>query len=384
MSKVAVYKCTSYDEDTVFQVIKRAVNELGGIGKFVSRDKKILIKPNLLTHKSHGSLATTNSSVFNGVVRLLRESGYENVYFGDSPGIGTPKQVAKSAGILDIADKWGVPMLDFESGSVVSYPSGRISKQFEIASGVSECEEIISLPKMKSHQLTRITGAVKNQLGCVYGLNKAAFHVKFPNAVDFSKMLVDLNKLLPVKLFIMDGVIAMEGNGPSGGNPVNMNVIIVSDDPIAVDTAFCRLIDLDPEFVPFIKYGRELGLSDGVTDMVGDDISGLINKDYDVVRSPVRDETLFGFLVPLKNLIIRRPYIDKKNCVRCGICSDACPVNGKALKIKAPGKYPEYDYMKCIRCYCCQEMCPHKAIKVKMPFWGRILLYRKSGNKRSK
>jgi len=89
---------------------------------------------------------------------------------------------------------------------------------------------------MKTHGFQRMTGAVKNQFGCIPGALKGEFHVKVPDASNFAKMLIDLNTYIHPRLYVMDGIIAMEGNGPRGGTPKKMNVILFSTDPIALDS----------------------------------------------------------------------------------------------------------------------------------------------------
>ncbi len=113
---------------------------------------------------------------------------------------------------------------------------------------------------MKTHQLERITGAVKNTFGCVYGVNKGASHAKFATAEVFAKMVADLNRLVVPQIHIMDGIVAMEGNGPQSGDPKEMNVILVSKDPVALDAVFCCLVDLAPELVPTNVSGSEQGV----------------------------------------------------------------------------------------------------------------------------
>jgi ferredoxin len=256
-----------------------------------------------------------------------------------------------------------------------------VCRKFDLAEAVFRTDTIISLAKMKVHQLTRITGAVKNQLGCVYGLNKPAFHARFPDAPRFAHMLVDLNRLLGPSLFILDGIIAMEGNGPSGGDPVSMNCLIISDDPVAVDSVFCRLISLDPRFVPTNTFGQQSGLGTwdpASIEILGDCPDELTNPDFRVLRAPVKSEKFrYSGITALRHVFIRRPFIEEDKCVRCGICVDTCPLEPKALDF--PGgdreKAPRYIYRKCIRCYCCQEMCPEKAISVRTPLLGRLFLY---------
>lgn len=103
---------------------------------------------------------------------------------------------------------------------------------------------------MKTHALERITGAVKNSYGFVYGFHKAKGHTLYPSADSFARMLVDLNQYVKPRLYIMDGIVAMEGNGPGSGEPAPMNVMLMSQDPVALDSVFCHLIHLKPEMVP--------------------------------------------------------------------------------------------------------------------------------------
>jgi len=125
-----------------------------------------------------------------------------------------------------------------------------------------------------------MTGCVKNQFGCIPGPLKGEFHVRIPSIIDFSKMLVDLNVYLKPRLFVMDGIIAMEGNGPRGGTPRKINAILLSEDPIALDATVCRMINLNPEFVPTIVFGKEAGLGtydENEIEILGDDIQSLVS-----------------------------------------------------------------------------------------------------------
>ena len=374
-SKVALIKCKEYDIKLVYSAIKKGIDLLGGIENFVKKDEKILLKPNLLSGKSPDSGVCTHPVVFEAVIKILLENNIK-VTYGDSPGFDSPLIAAKKSLIFDIAQKYNIEMADFDNGKEIDFTQGKYTKKFFIANGVLNSQGIISLPKMKSHQLMRITGAIKNQFGCIAGLNKALFHLKIPNAYNFAKMLVDLNLYLKPRLYIMDGIVAMEGNGPASGNPIKMNTIIISNDPVAVDSIFCKIINLNPEYIPTNIIGKEYGLGNynlEEIEILGDNIEEFINNRFDIPRH--KSSTIFEFLNPVKNYIIKKPFILKKQCVKCGICVKSCPVPEKAIFFKNNDKTkpPVYDYKKCIRCFCCQEVCPHKAISVKIPFLGKIL-----------
>ena len=72
-------------------------------------------------------------------------------------------------------------------------------------------------------------------------------------------MLVDLNQYVKPRLYIMDGIVAMEGNGPGSGDPAPMNVMLMSQDPVALDSVFCNLVHLNPEMVPTNYHGEKIG-----------------------------------------------------------------------------------------------------------------------------
>lgn len=373
-SKVAIVRCENYDEQEVFAAVKKAIDLIGGIDLFVKSGEKILLKPNNLAGDVPDKATTTHPSILNAIILILKEKDIQITY-GDSPGFEKPALALKKSGFSKIAEKYNIPLADFNTGLVVEHPDGIIAKKFHIANGVLDADGIISLPKMKTHQLTRITGAIKNQFGCVYGLNKAAYHAKFSNPTSFSKMLVDLNTLVRPRLFIMDGVVAMEGNGPRGGDPIKMNCIIVSSDPIAIDYTVCRMIWLDPAYVPTIKYGKLARLGtylDEEIEFFGEPIENFVNKRFKVRREPVANMTFRSLMPkPIRNMFFNVPIILADRCTKCGICVNACPVKGKALRFQNENanshheKPPVYDYKKCIRCYCCQEMCPERAIIVK-------------------
>jgi uncharacterized protein (DUF362 family)/NAD-dependent dihydropyrimidine dehydrogenase PreA subunit len=369
-TKVAIVRCESYEEAKVYDAVKRGLELLGGIDLFIKQDDYVLLKVNNLAGAKPERAITTHPSILNAMIRLTLEKT-KNITYGDSPGYETPSVGLKKSGFVDVADRYKVPMGDFDNSREVNYPEGAECKNFRLVNGCLGNENIISLSKMKTHMVTRITGAVKNQFGCVHGFSKAKFHVKMGNPVRFSKMLIDLNKLLKPRLFIMDGIVAMEGNGPMSGTPVKMNCLIMSTDPVAVDTTFCRMINLPPLFVPTIKYGKLMGLGTYLSEeieYVGDPLNDFLNLHFDVVRKPIK-KSVFKALLPsiIRNSFYAKPVIDSAKCVHCGVCVTACPVKGKAINFvdKTKKSPPVYNYRKCIRCYCCQEMCPHQAIYVK-------------------
>ena len=161
-------------------------------------------------------------------------------------------------------------------------------------------------------------------------------------------------------------------------NLIPMGLILISKDPVALDSVFCHLIYLDPSVVATNTLGERYGLGtwheknidiitpDGKMSM-NEIVVKYGNTNFNVYRKPARPwviEMIGTALRPFSS----KPYINKDKCIKCGICVDSCPVEGKAVKFVHGKNFPpEYDYGKCIRCFCCQEQCPQRAIDVKRP-----------------
>lgn len=376
-SEVALIRCESYDEAAVSAAIAKGVGLLGGISKFVRPGEKITMKPNVLIGSSPEKSMTTHPAVFKAV-GLLLQGGGAKVFYGDSPSIGGCYFNLRLAGLKQIGDEFSFVMADFDRGQEIIHKTALLNKKFVIANGVLESDGLISLPKLKTHGLTRFTGAIKNQFGCIPGILKGQFHVKMADPYDFATMLVDLNTYIRPRLFIMDGISAMEGNGPRNGTPRQMNVLLFSSDPVALDAVACRIIDLDPEFVPTSRPGEKSGLGTyhyENIDLLGDNIESFVAKDFDVVRTPPERAASGRMRTFLKNRATPRPVIDMTKCTGCGTCIKMCPVGPTALDwaLSEGGKRPRHNYDKCIRCYCCQETCPEGAITIQTPLLSKVV-----------
>lgn len=382
--RVAVVACDRYEQSAVDDAVRRGLGLLGGASGFVhEQGEPLLLKPNLLTAKPVDAAVTTHPTVFAAVARALREAGASLTY-GDSPGFGKPESIARRAGLAEIAEELAIPFADFSTGREVSFADGTLMKKFVISNGVMDAAGIVSLPKMKTHGLTRMTGAIKNQFGCIPGALKGEFHARMDDIDRFSRMLVDLNLLLRPRLFVMDGIVAMEGNGPSNGTPRQMGVLLFSADPVALDATACRLMNLDTSLVATVTIGEEAGLgSASDVELVGDDIEPLIATDYNANRSPASTtgRSLTGHEGARKLMrrwVVPKPVIHAEACTYCGTCVKVCPVEPKAVDWTTEGgasdkRPPAHDYARCIRCYCCQELCPEGAIDVHVPPLGRLI-----------
>jgi uncharacterized protein (DUF362 family)/Pyruvate/2-oxoacid:ferredoxin oxidoreductase delta subunit len=378
-SKVALVRCDTYDDEKVDKAVQRGLDLIGGIAQFAKPGEKIVLKPNVLIGSKPEKCVTTHPAVFKVVGRLLQEAG-ASVSYGDSPSFGKCEPGMRKSGLKEVGDELGLNVADFDSGKPVSHKEGLLVKSFVIANGVLDSDGLVTLPKLKTHPLPRFTGAVKNQFGCIPGLLKSQYHVKLPDPYDFCTMLVDLNTLVKPRLCVMDGIVAMEGNGPRGGKPKKMDVLLLSSDPIAVDATACRIIDLDPEAVPTSRAGEKAGLgtyhSENI-EIVGEDIESFLDRSFEVIRTPPTPCSSGRLRTFVKNRICEKPVIDEAKCNKCGVCVKMCPVEPKAVDWHNGDKSrsPTYKYDRCIRCYCCQENCPEGAIFIESPVLGRIFFH---------
>ncbi len=377
-SKVALIKCASYNAEEVHAAIMRGFDLIGGAAAFAKAGEKILLKPNMLSSADPEAAVTTHPSVFEAVIRAFADTGAKLSY-GDSPAFHKTSQAVKKCGYDEVAKRLNVPLADFETTVKTEHPSPLFLKTIPLAKGALDADGIVSISKLKAHGLTRLTGAIKNQYGCIPGLTKGKYHTVAPMVGDFSAMLVDINTLLKPRLYIMDAIVAMEGNGPNSGDPKKIGCLIMSTDPVALDATACRIVDCNPHFIPTNLAGEKAKLGTWHAEnieIVVDKISDFIDRSFKIVRSPAVMVYGGGIAKKITAQLSPKPVIKSETCIKCGRCVEICPVDGKAVNWKGGTDRkspPVYEYEKCIRCYCCQETCPEGAITIYTPPLSALL-----------
>lgn len=374
---VALVRCSSYEQSMVDDAVVRGIDLLGGISAFARSGERILIKPNILSGAEPNDCVTTHPAVFGAVIRAFKPAGAVLSY-GDSPGVGPIGPALLLTGLHGAAQELGVARADFAHGRRVTFRDARRLGSFTVANGVLDADGVVSVAKLKTHGLTRITGAVKNQYGCIPGLRKARYHAQFPLVLDFSEFLADVCAFVNPRLYVLDTIVAMEGNGPNAGTPKHLGFLLLSTDPVAVDVVACMAIHLRPDFVPTNKAGERAGLGtahENEIDIVGDPLREVRDPGFRVVRKPAMFVNLHRLIQPLAGRFMPKPVIDSGKCTRCGTCIGVCPVQPKALawQDKRRQQPPRYTYDRCIRCFCCQETCPSRAIRVRMNAAATVL-----------
>lgn len=329
-----------------------------------------VLKPNLVMRSKPEDAAVTHPALTAAVGLCVKRAGAK-VLIAESPGGPYSPAVMKAhfraCGYGDMAETYGFSLYTDCKSREVSLPQGLRCRKVEIVEPFLDGDYLIDLAKLKTHSMVGFSGAVKNLFGAVPGLQKPELHCRFPEKEDFSQALVDIAALLRPQLSFLDGVWAMEGDGPTGGSRRELGVLAAARNPWAVDLRGASLAGLDPGEVLHLRYGGERGLgpkSLEELELLGDPLPCPLVTDFQRAKASSTDfiDRLPRFLRPAaKRLATPYPRIDGKGCVGCGKCAESCPRH----TITVEGGKAKINYKNCIHCFCCQEMCPRHVIGVR-------------------
>ena len=377
-SLVSIVRCPDYDEQEVREAVLRSLELIGGIGRFVKRGDRVLLKPNLLYGKAPEKAVTTHPAIVKVLLAIVQEAG-GRPFIGDSPGFGSLKSAAEKAGIKRAAELMECPLLEFDQPVAQKPGRSLLFKHLEIERNVLDSDVVINLPKWKTHAQMLLTLGVKNLFGCVPGRKKPLLHLQAgENRELFAQMLLDLYRVIRPQLTILDGIVGMEGNGPGSGDPIPLGLVLASDDALSLDQVVCDLLGLPRRVLPTNRAAFEQGMGKDPIRIVGETVESARVAHFRLPDLTAPDWRLPGFVKKaLKNAFSARPEIDEERCEGCGRCEEICPP--EALKRKA--RPLSVDYGRCIRCFCCLEVCPAGAISIEQG-WGLKLLGRKSQSER--
>ena len=385
MEETQVYAASCPDYSQAEGAIRALVEQMGGMGRFVRPGERIVLKANLLRAAPPESAICTHPAVVEAVAKLVKEAGGTPVIC-DSPGGALHKEAVlrslyEKTGMAAAAAAAGAELALDPSTRTVSLPEGKVLRQAEIITPVAEADGVIDLCKMKTHVLMSMTGAVKNLFGVIPGLSKVGYHATHPDHETFADVLLDLTGYVKPRLSLMDGILAMEGDGPgSSGTPRQAGLLLAAANPLALDTAAGAIMNLPRKDNPVLLAAERRGLTPcrmEDVELIGGTVEELRMADYKFPAST--KSNLMDFLGPLarpaerlcKKALSQTPRIDGAKCVGCGICAKSCP--GQAIAMTAPGKKARISQNACIHCYCCHELCPQKAVELHQSWLGRLL-----------
>jgi uncharacterized protein (DUF362 family)/NAD-dependent dihydropyrimidine dehydrogenase PreA subunit len=371
-ARVALVPCEDYEPARVREAVRRAVDLVGGVSAFVRPGERVLVKPNLLSAKAPDRAITTHPEVIGAVAELVREAGGVPSV-GDSPGgaVRGVQRVWRNTGLLELSERGGLPLVSFEASGSAEVHGAHGS--YMIARPALDADAVVSVAKMKTHALTAYTGCVKNMFGVVPGFLKSRLHAEAPRPVPFAHRVVDVFSLVPPRLSVLDAVVAMEGNGPSGGRPRSVGAVLAGSDAVAVDAVAAAMMGFREGSVPTLRIAAERGL--GVASLRDIQVVGVEPSSFDLSGFALPD-TRFMNLIPdflvraLEPWIWICPEMSKEWGCRgeaCGLCVRSCPVGAVAME----DDRPVVARRDCIECLCCHEVCPEQAVRVRFSWLAR-------------
>jgi len=220
---------------------------------------KVLIKVNFITTMTWDTGATTDPIVVEAIIKRIKTLPVE-IYVVESDATMTNADKAfEATGMAEMCRQNGVKYLNLrkvDDKVNIKIPNGKSLKYITIPRLATE-SAIISAAKMKTHSSTKVTLGMKNMFGLLPDKFKAKYHAK-----GISKVIVDINTVLKPHLTVIDGFVAMEGNGPINGTPVEMNLIIAGKDPVATDATAARVMGIDPHEIRHIREAHEKGIGE--------------------------------------------------------------------------------------------------------------------------
>jgi len=386
-SRVSIVKCESYDKKKLRDAISTCVDYLGGFKKFINSKSKVVIKPNLLLPASPEEAITTNPLFIEAVVENIADitGNSKNILIADSFGPGTPynrtgmEKIYRAAGILDIAKRTGCRLNYSTAYECLSNKEGRILKRIEIIKPIVEADVIVNLPKFKTHNLTVITGAIKNMFGVIPGFTKVGYHLRFDDFESFSRMLLDVVSFIKPALNIMDGILGIEGEGPGRrGTRRRVGLVLASDDAISMDIIMSKIMNIGKGLNPFLevlKKWKVESYEDSNIEVLGEKLSDVMIYGFKLPKNIgkkrlIENNFINTYILPLvRSSLNPYVYIDYNKCNLCMTCQKICPRNSISI---SNGKI-KFNHKTCIRCFCCSEMCPEGAVGIKYPFLGNLI-----------
>jgi uncharacterized protein (DUF362 family)/Pyruvate/2-oxoacid:ferredoxin oxidoreductase delta subunit len=354
MAKVLVLEAS-------YETVRTAVDEVFATFPLDVAGRTVLLKPNMVGMYEPDTHANTHPAVITALVERLREDGAV-VTVGDNPGTSGYGAVEKSAVVSGIKEASLGSYENIAKSSRRVRLTGR-EEEVNVSSKVLDADVLVSVPKFKTHVLTRVTGALKNSYGIVVGGDKARLHLDYPDYWRFSELIV------------MDGIVCIQGNGPQNKFLYNAGKLLASDNGVALDSVMSRMIGINPESIASIAHARDLGLGpidESEIEVVGD--AGRLKR----FRRPVPSipQRFAGTWAMAFFPDIGRPRfdVDEGLCDSCRTCQERCPAG--AITVQGRDG-PVFDHDGCISCYCCMELCPRTALTLHET--ARTRIYRRLG-----
>jgi uncharacterized protein (DUF362 family) len=373
MTRVFIDEIKSYDTELIYSVLSAHFKTIGFWDELRDR-KTILLKPNLLGAFKPERAVTTHPSVVDAMMRILQEEGKEILIGDSSGGTVSPAKAWRVSGLGEIAEKYGAKILFFGESGIREFSYH--DQKFHVTEDIYRADACINLCKYKTHSMARFTGAVKNFYGLIPGLEKVTLHTRYTNMEAFGEFVAHLYKETKDRFVyhIMDGIVGMEGEGPSSGNPRNFGVLIHSRKASALDYQACRMMGFNWRELPMIKQALH---HDGVVPSrieIAEEWRHFRYQNVDLAAVNMRSRLMAALPASTEKVMTKlaRYYPEfNEKCRLCKVCVKSCPE--QAISYTKGDKTPRIDLNKCIRCMCCHEFCPYEAIYIHKSFLSKLL-----------
>jgi len=279
MGKVSIVRARAPPKDEqVYGLVKKAVDLVGGIKSVVQPGQTVALKPNVVTGRVTGPGVVTDKRVVEAMIRLCKEAGAAKVLVVEGAGYFTETGKAlELSGVKEMAEKAGAEVVDVDKGSLVELkvPDPLIVDKIKVSKAFMDADIRINLPVMKTHDQLLVTLGVKNLKGVVQKPMKREFH-----RVGVVKGIIDLNKVVPLNLTVLDAIVAMEGLGPSFGPKVQLNTIMASKDVWALDRVASLAMGFKMEELDYLVEAAEHGRFDPShePEVVGEPLSSYTHR----------------------------------------------------------------------------------------------------------
>lgn len=343
------------DFDVICNIIRDSFLRLEHGGSGIRKGDNVAVKVNVPVPLGPETAACTHPIIAEMLALELKRIGaratfYEDCFREDAPLI---------SGIREVSERTGVAFVNLNGHKCSEITVG--SNTYMYYEEIYQADHLISLPKVKTHLLTNFSGAVKNMFGCIEKGQRKVLH-RISDADMFYRVLVDVYSIKKPSLVIMDGILGMEGAGPTHGDPVNSGFMVVSDDGVLTDYYTSSIIGYPPMMIGTNREALNRNLNKfpaGSVEFTGERCEE-INLKY---------KTL-----PLLNGKMRQRFIKLSRgtltvnaglCTGCGTCAQSCPYG--AIRME---DVPVINAEMCMLCYCCTELCPTGAIIPKSRFGG--------------
>jgi uncharacterized protein (DUF362 family)/NAD-dependent dihydropyrimidine dehydrogenase PreA subunit len=378
-TRVSIVRASSYDIDEIRNAVRRGVELIGGLERIVKTGDRVFVKINHLPPASPPERGIITHPIFvEGVLELLKEAGAD-ITVGDDIESG-PGDRFSISGFQQMCQRAGVRLVNLrEGGFVATESNGQLLGPLYVSRIALEADVIINLPKLKTHSLTIFTGGIKNMYGTIPASLRRKYHSTFAQPEDFSLMLTDVFAATIPQLTIMDGIVAMEGEGPANGNLRQTNIILASRDAVALDTVATSIIGLNPESIDTIRYCNKRGLGVGnleAIEVTGESIRSVAVPDFQPPAASIRS-LMTRMSKPLPSQVLRffmsqmvtQPKVATNHCTACAECVKICPTGAATMADKTA----TINKTKCIQCMCCHEVCRDNAITLQRSPVGSML-----------